>query len=744
MKKIKLLLGLLVVSISSITSYGQITVQNTMTVQDLVENVLVGTGVTATNITVNGSAANALVVQPAASQFDQNGTAFPISNGVLLTTGQGGVAVGPNNSGNLSNSAGTLMINDPDMDAISSADLQNGIIIEFDFVATGNQLEFNYLFGSEEYHEFAPPNGGVNDVFGFFLSGTGIAGPYTNGAVNIATIPGTTTPVSINNVNMVTNQTYFQDNVGGLAYGNAIQYDGTTVVLTAFSELICGETYHIKLGIANALDQAWDSGVFIEGGSFTTNPVEFSFNSYSSNDTISEGCSQFANLVFTRAGCGNENDSLVAYINYGGTADMGVDYDLLGDSVLLVPGVDTVIWQINPFEDGLTEGPESIELTIMTILINGDTIYSSATFYIDDVPPFDVSVPDYNLQCLTDSADIYAVPNGGYAPYSYSWSNGETDSSFFFHPPTNGTTEFIVTVTDICGYIAIDTSTVTMNQTLQIDTMISYPSASCEPTGAVSGFASGITGTPYYNWTGPGPNSPNFIDATVWQNLSPGWYYFTVTDNVCEVNDSIMIDTEPGAVANGAASPNYGCAPLNVTFTNSSQNAVSYEWIMSDGSSILMNNQNSVSETLYASAGILLIAYDAMDCPDTTYIPVVVDPCGCTNPLALNYNPIATIDDGSCVFPLPEVTAPNVFTPNGDGENDFFVLDHIFAVEIDLVILNRWGNTMYETTSPNPVWDGKVSNGEFAKDGTYFYKYKARGAAGDEIEGHGFFMLLRD
>ena len=180
MKQIKLLVGLLTLILTSFSTLNaQISVQNTMTVQDLVENVLVGTGVTATNITVNGSAANALVVQPAASQFDQNGTTFPISNGVLLTTGAGGVAVGPNNSGSLSNSAGTLLINDPDMDAISSANLTNGIIIEFDFVATGNQLEFNYLFGSEEYHEFAPPNGGVNDVFGFFLSGTGIAGPYS-------------------------------------------------------------------------------------------------------------------------------------------------------------------------------------------------------------------------------------------------------------------------------------------------------------------------------------------------------------------------------------------------------------------------------------------------------------------------------------------------------------------------------------------------------------------------------------
>lgn len=715
-----------------------------MTVQDLINNVLIGSGVTATNITVNGSPANALVVQPSASYFDDNGSAFPIPNGVLLTTGGGMVAVGPNTSGSESNSAGTLLVSDPDMDAISLANLTNGIVIEFDFVATGNQLEFNYMFGSEEYHEFAPPNGGVNDVFGFFLSGAGLAGPYSNGAVNIATIPGTTTSVSINNVNMVTNQTYFQDNVGGAAYGTAIEYDGTTTLLTAFSELICGETYHIKLGIANAMDQGWDSGVFLQGGSFTTNPVAFTFDSYAQNDTISEGCSQFGNMIFTRQGCGNENDSLVAYITYGGTATMGTDYDPLADSVVLVPGVDTVIWQINPFEDGLMEGVESIELTIMSIMINGDTVYSYGTFYINDVPDFDVTATDVTLYCTTDSTDVSAIPSGGYPPYTYSWSNGETDSTFNFTPGVNGTTDFTVTVTDICGYTATDVATIVMNQTLQIDTMISYPASACNPNGAVSGFASGLTGTPYYNWSGPGPNSPNSIDATVWQNISPGWYYFTVTDNVCSVNDSIMVDTQPGATANGSASPSYGCAPLTVTFTNSSQNAVSYQWNMGNGNVFNVNNMNSVSETFVSSVVVQLIAFDALNCPDTTYIPVIVDPCGCTDPQALNYNSIATIDDGSCVYPQPEVVAPNVFTPNGDNENDLFVLDHKHAVEIDLVILNRWGNVMYETTSTNPVWDGKVGNGTIATEGTYFYKYTARGAGGDEITGHGFVMLIKD
>eukprot|EP00051_Salpingoeca_urceolata_P030977 m.493371 g.493371 ORF g.493371 m.493371 type:complete len:747 (-) comp36726_c0_seq1:3-2243(-) len=724
------------------SAISQITVTNTQTPADLINNILTGSGVTATNILVNGSAAQANAIQPNAAYFNQNGTSFPITDGVILSTGNANVAVGPNNAGGESNNAGTSVITDPDIAAIAAANITNGITVEFDFVATGNYLEFNYVFGSEEYPEFAPPSSSsFNDVFGFFLSGMGISGPYSNGAVNIANVPGSTTPVSINNVNPVTNSTYYVDNQSGLTYGNAIEYDGTTTVLTAFSDLICGETYHIKLGIANVGDQGWDSGVFLEGGSFTTNPVNFTFNSYAPNNTIVEGCSQFANLIFTREGCNNQNDSLIAYINYGGTATNGVDFTLLPDSVLLEPGVDTVIWQIDPFEDGLSEGTESIQLEIITITDTGDTLYSYATFFIEDVPPFTATANDETLFCLTDSTEIYVVPSGGYAPFTYSWSNSITDSSFYYNPTSNGTTEFYVTITDFCGYTAIDTSTIVMNQTLSVDTVLSFPSAPCEPTGAVSAIISGETGAPLHEWTGPGPNSPNSIDATVWENLSSGWYYYMVTDDVCTAEDSVFVDVTPPPVASFSASPQSGCAPLEVVFTNTSQDAVSYEWNF-DGNVVTTTNTNPQTQTFMNTALIQLVATDAGGCSDTTYSTVTVTSCGCTDPTAQNYDPNALVDDGSCFYPQPEIFVPNVFTPNEDNQNDVFFIDVKNASDLSFVILNRWGNVLYEGNGLNATWNGYIVGGHLASDGTYFVRYTVTGIDGQEHEGHGFVQLV--
>lgn len=732
-------------------SFSQIAVTNTQTPTDLVQNVLLGFGVTANNITVNGIAANANLVQGNATYFDAAGTTFPIPSGVLLTTGNGIAAIGPNNSGSLSNNnpATPNVGTDPHLNAIAAGTVTNGIVLEFDFVPSGDTISFNYIFGSEEYPEFSPSS--FNDAFGFFLWGPGITGPYAlagypAGGVNLAQIPGTTLPVTINNLGPGAGQypQYYLDNQNGIAYGPAIQYDGTTTVLSANASVQCNQTYHIKLCIGNVLDTGWDSGVFLQANSFSSEAIQVAVATVSGDTTVVEGCS-VADLMFIRPQT-QTADSLTINYTITGTATPGVDFQNLPSPVVFVPGQDTLVLTIDPIADGFSDNMEYVTITVETITSCGDTIVSSGTLWFVDSVNIPIDEPDPIVPCVDDSVMVTVSATGGTPPYTFNWSTGEVGPTAYLATVTGamtGSIDYYVTVTDACNYTNTDTVTVTLNQTLQIDTMISYPSSACDPTGAVSGFASGITGTPYYNWTGPGPNSPNFIDATVWQNLSPGWYYFTVTDNVCSVNDSIMIDTEPGAVASGAASPNYGCAPLNVTFTNNSQNATSYEWDFGGGNIVNTNNTNPINQTLLNSVVVRLIAFDSQGCPDTTYIPVTVDPCGCTDPLATNYNPIASIDDGSCVYPTPVVVAPNVFTPNGDNENDLFELDHQFAVEIELVIVNRWGNIMYESTGPNPVWDGTAGSND-AAEGTYFYKYRAVGAGGDEITGHGFVQLIRD
>jgi hypothetical protein len=154
-----------------LAGYGQLTVDNTLTPEQLVQNVLLGSGVTISNVTFNGMPGTSVNLQ--ASSFNGSACNVGMPAGVLLSTGDGVAAIGPNNQGGLSLGfpGGT---GDADLSSLSGYPTFDQAILEFDFIPNGDTLRFNYVFGSEEYAEYVCTQ--YNDVFGFFLSGPGISG----------------------------------------------------------------------------------------------------------------------------------------------------------------------------------------------------------------------------------------------------------------------------------------------------------------------------------------------------------------------------------------------------------------------------------------------------------------------------------------------------------------------------------------------------------------------------------------
>jgi gliding motility-associated-like protein len=339
---------------------------------------------------------------------------------------------------------------------------------------------------------------------------------------------------------------------------------------------------------------------------------------------------------------------------------------------------------------------------------------------------------------------VTAATSGGFPPYTYTWSfAGQTGGTAYVPILQNGSIDYYVTATDQCGNTGTDTVTVTMNQTLAIDTMMRFTASACVNDGAVSGMGQGITGQPHYHWQGPNTGGSHSVDASVMQNLPPGWYIFTITDNVCSVTDSVYLSSEPEPIAQMSLSAISGCNPLDVTFTNTSQNATTYEWYFGNGNTAFVNDLSSQSQTYTASADeIALIAING-PCRDTAFASVLIVECGCTDPLATNYDPNAVQNDGSCNYPEPTVIVPNIFTPNGDHNNDAFKLTTTNATEVILRINNRWGNAVYEGSGLDPYWDGKI-NGSMAPDGVYFLQYTVKGLMGKEITGQGFLQLIRE
>jgi len=225
---------------------------------------LLGPGVKVSNVTFKGD-------NVAAGKFSGGQNSIGFDQGILLSTGQAKSVIG---TGSNFASTDNGDPGDSQLDAIVAPDPTfDATILEFDFVASGGTLNFQYVFGSEEYPEFV--NASFNDVFAFYLNGK-----------NIALIPNTSTPVSIDNVNAGANASFFVDNYTTGTLATAL--DGLTKVLTATATVTPGQTNHIKLAIADAGDHILDSDVFIQAGSFaapvqtalirTYNPVRFVFN----------------------------------------------------------------------------------------------------------------------------------------------------------------------------------------------------------------------------------------------------------------------------------------------------------------------------------------------------------------------------------------------------------------------------------------------------------------------------------
>ncbi|MFI1743507.1 choice-of-anchor L domain-containing protein [Thalassobellus sediminis] len=240
----------------------QITVDNTTSLQQLIQGNLEKGCVSITNITssINGSTYGF----PSYAQFNRENSNFPFESGIMLTTGNALSAGGSTITTTLSDGP-TNWGSDTDLEtALGVSNTLNATSIEFDFVSTSNQLQFNYLLASEEYE-------GVNscqfsDGFALLIKPTGSATPYQN----IAVIPNTTTSVNTGNIHPqigpncpAINEQYFD----GYNLGDT-NYEGRTTVLTASTTIAPYVQYHIKLVIADQSDQTFDSAVFIEADSF--------------------------------------------------------------------------------------------------------------------------------------------------------------------------------------------------------------------------------------------------------------------------------------------------------------------------------------------------------------------------------------------------------------------------------------------------------------------------------------------
>lgn len=192
-----------------------------------------------------------------------NGQAIGLNSGIVLSTGN----VFSDTSYNASyfSSTGFGAAGDNDINQLNTGGLSyDALSIGFQFTPTiTDTVRFNYVFASEEYPEYSMSS--YNDRFLFLISENN--GP----SQNIAVLPNGQI-VQINSINQFTNPNYYVDNsdAGSSTYQDFV-FDGYTVPLQAKFYAVAGNTYTIKLVIADVADDVFDSAIFLdEQGSFST------------------------------------------------------------------------------------------------------------------------------------------------------------------------------------------------------------------------------------------------------------------------------------------------------------------------------------------------------------------------------------------------------------------------------------------------------------------------------------------
>ncbi len=389
-----------------------------------------------------------------------------MAGGVILATGDVQIVSGPNNDNgqwtNLDDGS------DPDL-ATENADINDVVKIEFDFIPSADQAQFQYVFASEEYCDYTGSD--YNDVFGFFISGPGINGQFQNGAENIALVPGTNEFVAINSVNHLSNSQYYVPNVRQAEIDEwdscqghpapvaltGTEFDGFTTVLTATADLIACETYHIKIVIADVLDSAWDSAVFLAANSFNAgggSTVSGIVPSTGTNQAY-EGCSD-GYFLFERSDEDlSEPLEIVYSINPASTATAGADYAELSGSTTIPAGEQTAAVPLIVYEDGMQEGVETIVIEYQIDCgcpgnVSGPLI--SAVIELIEAEPL-VAVNETLVACESTPITIEAQSTGGHGSVNYLWpATGETTESISVSPVDGNIIEY--RVTDACGYVA--------------------------------------------------------------------------------------------------------------------------------------------------------------------------------------------------------------------------------------------------------------------------------------------------
>ena len=489
-----------------------------MTPLEFVQTYLVGTGITVSNATYNGSSAPLnssaripLKARDEIGSFTNVGNAatqLGINGGVILATGYVQKAIAGNNPSDNMWGNNQPSETDPDLVILANNTIHDKSILEFDFVPQTDLVAFNYVFGSIEFDGFCSS---INDAFGLFLSGPGISGGlgFVNDAVNIALLPSSTSYVNIFNICAADKNNHGQ---GVYSWWNEkkdyFSYNRLTYVFSASYNVTCNQTYHMKFAIGDASDWILDSGVFLEQNSFSSNNIvpATDFSNPETGTLLVPGCSS-VNLSYSIPQPKTTDLTIDVAIHSSGTATQA---DILPNPFpvhVVIPAGQTqspvIAIQALPAP---IPGPDKILVIKASVVFCSTTTAVTNDFTIKYNDVLSVAAPPVT-NCSGTISTITATTTGGqtFVPsntYHYLWSNGATTSSISVNP-VPGHHPYSVTVTDACNVSLTVPTWVDVGSIPGTAGPITGNSTLCTPALGQSYSIPALPGADDYIWTIP-------------------------------------------------------------------------------------------------------------------------------------------------------------------------------------------------------------------------------------------------
>jgi len=684
---------------------------------------LVGPGLTVANasMTCDTTKFGEFTVSPS--------SAIGFTSGIVLTTGRAktdgtnyGID-GPADNFVSASSNNCTTQGDLDLSNLSGVTTNDACVLEFDFTPKGDTIQFRYVMGSDEYPEFACSS--FNDVFAFFISGPGIVGNP-----NLALIPGTTIPVSINSINDNPNPgpsctsmgagspftQYYRDN----STSQVIAYDGLTTVLTAKTAVIPCSTYHLKMAIADGSDCSYDSGVFLEAGSLTSNnPVIAITNPQGDiidSPYVAEGCFP---LNFSMTMNNPSTKPIVFKFTYTGTATSGADYIPMPDSVVIAPGSIKTNFQIQPIKDNVKEGIEEIQIMVFSGNCTGVATDTITIWVRDQIIP-DIFNND-TAMCEGSAIQINAIPDD---EVEWTWSPRYALSDSLIPNPVIQPLPAGIYTYYLDAYFP---NCPLYHDSIELDiqpypvlwgdgaTAVCYGPDQWVPIG---GHYQPASFTRYsYHW------SPSKLVS------HPDSLY---THFIGQQTTDLQLKISSSAGCSDSDTVRITILPLPEFVYLTSDTTIKY------GDEVELRAASTAWKYIWSpnkwmsdptSRDTKVQPFEPM-----TYKIMILDDNGCWNTDSVRI----TLD-----YTQDKLLVPNAFTPNGDGANDIFRPANLnYNKLVDFRVFNRWGQEVYTFIQSSKGWDGTLG-GEPAPAGNYQYYLVIESPDGKSQIVKGDVILLR-